>query len=58
MCGFFNLLECVCVNFVMSVCLCMWVFLICGCVLFGFCNVWVYVCVDFVKRGCVYVWIL
>ena len=32
---------CVCVGFVMCVCMC------------GFCNVWVCVCVGFVMCGCV-----
>ena len=55
---------CVCVGFVMCVCMCwfpnLWVYMC------GFCNVLVCeyvdfimcVCVDFVMCGCVYVWVL
>ena len=49
-CGYvwiFNVLLCVCLNFVMSVCVCMC----------GFCNLWVYVCVEFVICRRLFVWI-
>ena len=48
MCGFCNVWVCLCVGFVMCVCVC-----VCG-----ICNVWVCVCVGFVMCGCVYVWVL
>jgi len=43
-----NVWMCVCVGFIIGVCVCMC----------GFCNVWVCVCVGFVMCGCVYVWFL
>jgi len=48
MCGFCNVWECVCVDFVMCGRMYVWVF----------CNVWAYVCLDFVMCGSVYVWVL
>jgi len=50
MCGFCNVLLCVCVGFVMCGCVC-----VCMC---GFCNVLLCVCVGFVICCCVYVWVL
>ena len=46
MCGFCNVWVCVCVGFVMYVCM------------YEFCNVWLCVSVGFVMCGCVYVWVL
>jgi len=46
MCGFCNVWLCVCVGFLMCVCIC------------GFCNVWVCVCLGFVMCGSVFVWVL
>ena len=54
--GVCNVWVCVCVSFVIYVCVYLWglyCFSVCMC---GVCNVWVCVCVHFVMCGCVYVW--
>ena len=59
MCGSCNVWLCVCVDFVMFGCVC--VFGFCSVRMFlcvGFCNVWVCVSVGLVMCGCVKVWVL
>jgi len=51
--GFCNVWVCVCMGFLMGVCVYVW-FMYCAVVCrYGFCNVWVCVGMCFVMSGCV-----
>jgi len=48
MCGFCNVSVCVCVGFILSECLYVWVFVMCRCV-----YVWVLLCLVVCMCGCI-----
>ena len=53
MCGFCNVLLCLCLGFVMCGCVHIWDFYCVGVGICGFCNLWVWVFVAFVMCVCV-----
>jgi len=53
--GFCNVWMCVCMGFVMSGCVYVWVMYYAVVCIYGFFNVWVCVCMGFVMSGCMYV---
>ena len=50
---FCNVWVCVCMSFVMSGCVYVWVIYCAVVCMYGFCNVWVFVCMGFLMPGCV-----
>jgi len=55
--GFCNVCVCLCMGFVMSGFVYVWILYCVSLCMYGSCNVWLCECIDFEIYGCGYVWV-